>query len=130
MKTISEFMTPCPYVIDAAQTIDDALHQMEIHQVRHLPVAKAGELIGVLSKREVMTAHHLCSAMHFPAHCGDVCDKDPLIVSSNSMISPVALEMAERSLEYVLIADENDSVVGIFTTTDACRYIHYLTSTK
>ena len=36
--------------------------------------------------------------------------------------------MAEKRLDYVLVVDQHEHVVGIFTTTDACRYIYFLTS--
>lgn len=128
MRNISDFMTPCPLTIDAASTVDQAVHAMELQHCNHMPVVKEGELVGVISHREAKIIAAMSAAMQLSASVGDVCSKEPFIVSADSKISTIAYDMAEQGLDYVLVADSNEQVVGIFTTSDACRYIHYLTS--
>lgn len=123
-------MTPCPRTISTDASLDEAVKAMELHNIRNLPVTSNGELVGVLSEHEAKLVWALSEATSFHPTVGEVCEKDPYIVTSDALISSVAFEMAERQLQCVLIADQNDNVVGIFTTTDACRYIHYLTSEK
>lgn len=130
MKKISEFMTFCPRTISDDSSVEDAVKAMELHHIRHLPVTRNGELLGVLSEVGARVAKALSETTSSELTAGQVCEKDPFIVSSDALISPVALEMADRHIECVLVADDHDNVVGIFTTSDACRYIHYLTSEK
>ena len=130
MRRITDFMTRCPYTVSADASLDEAIKAMELHHIRHLPVARDGELVGVLTEHEARLVRALSEMTPFNPKVGEVCEKDPYIVASDALISPVALEMAERQIECVLVADEDENVVGIFTTSDACRYIHYLTSDK
>ncbi len=123
-------MTPCPRMIADTSPVDEAVKVMELQHIRHLPVTRNGELLGVLSEVEARLASVFATTKSAKLTAGEVCEKEPYIVSSDTLISSVALEMADRHIECVLVADEHDHVAGIFTTSDACRYIHYLTSEK
>lgn len=51
---ISEYMTPSPRTIEAAELVAKAAEIMVKHRVRHLPVTDEGRLIGFLSARDVV----------------------------------------------------------------------------
>ena len=45
--------------------------------------------------------------------------RDPLTVSSEMPLDEVAFEMSTRKVGSVIVNDENDELLGIFTVTDA-----------
>ena len=57
---VSDYMTPAPEVLGPDNELADAAHLMLALGIRHLPVVRGGQLLGVLSMRDVLDAeaHH------------------------------------------------------------------------
>jgi CBS domain-containing protein len=57
---VSDYMTPAPEVLGPDNELADAAHLMLELGIRHLPVVRSGQLLGVLSIRDVLDAevHH------------------------------------------------------------------------
>jgi CBS domain-containing protein len=57
---VSDYMTPAPEVLGPDSELADAAHLMLELGIRHLPVVRSGQLVGVLSMRDVLDAdvHH------------------------------------------------------------------------
>jgi len=53
---VSDYMTPTPEVLKPDNELADAAHLMLELGIRHLPVVRSGQLIGVLSMRDVLDA--------------------------------------------------------------------------
>ena len=53
---VSDYMTPAPEVLRPDSELADAAHLMLELGIRHLPVVRSGQLIGVLSMRDVLDA--------------------------------------------------------------------------
>jgi CBS domain-containing protein len=53
-KKVSMFMTPKPEVLSEDSTIAHALHSMSIGGYRHLPVVRNGQLVGILSAKDIL----------------------------------------------------------------------------
>jgi acetoin utilization protein AcuB len=51
--TIRQYMTPSPHTIGAEQTLTVASELMRKHKIRHLPVLRGGNVVGILSQRDV-----------------------------------------------------------------------------
>lgn len=126
---IRDVMTPCPYMINARASLDEAVRKMDSHSVRHLPVVEKGELMGVLSERDVRLSQFVCKATNYCPDVGETCVAELLIVKENQTASEVALQMAERKIDCALVCSEDETIVGIFTTTDACRLVSRLLPT-
>lgn len=120
---ISDVMTPCPYKIEAAATVTDAITKMELRNIRHLPVVEEGRMLGVITMREAELAVALGSGEQLVE---SVCSHKPLVVKAEEDLGAVTRKMAENKIECALVAGEDDSLQGIFTTTDACRLIHLI----
>ena len=53
---VSDYMTPAPEVLRPDSELVDAAHVMLELGIRHLPVVRSGQLLGVLSMRDVLDA--------------------------------------------------------------------------
>ena len=53
---VSDYMTPAPEVLRPDSELVDAAHVMLELGIRHLPVVRSGQLVGVLSMRDVLDA--------------------------------------------------------------------------
>lgn len=121
---IQKYMTTTPYAINAESTIEEAAKMMSKHSIRHLPVVVVeGKQYGVLSDRDVKFAQSMSGFDVRTAKVKDIYEELPYVTKPTTSISDVAAELAERKIGSALIVD-NGHLVGIFTTTDACRAIH------
>jgi len=120
---ISNCMTNCPHRITADTSLDEALESMQLKGIRHLPVVDDGELIGVLSERDAKLTIAVCQEKGFCPQVSEICQKEPHLVHSDDDLSAVTSEMAEKKMDYALVADDSGAVIGIFTTTDALRLV-------
>src|SRR5690606_27350487 len=53
---LAQAMTPFPYAIETDRPLADARAMMDRHDSHHLPVTEGGELVGVISDRDVEIA--------------------------------------------------------------------------
>ena len=117
--SVRQCMTPSPVSITVDQTIADAGEVMRKHAIRHLPVLKGGKIVGMLTERDLRLIEILE-------------DLDPkMIVAADAMgdvyaippetpLATVVAHMERERLDAAVIVD-GEQVVGVFTTTDACR---------
>jgi acetoin utilization protein AcuB len=127
---ISDVMTPCPYLLSAETKVDEALETMAIRGIRHLPVVKEGQLVGVLTERDAKLSQLMSEGSQIPLEAGAICSKNPYVVQSEDEVAQVAYDMAEGKTDCALVADPDGNFVGIFTSTDACRLIYMLLDTS
>ncbi len=118
LKTV---MTPFPFTIDSRDSVDDAVALMARENIRHLPVMTEGKLRGIVSDRDLKVATAM-QLKHPDAaiFVGDVCHEEPYCADLSQPLNEVVKEMARRHLGSVLVM-KNDTLAGIFTTTDACQ---------
>ncbi len=115
-------MQPFPYTVAVGSSLPQATALMREHSIRHLPVTEGGKIVGILSQRDIRLAQSLTKFIpdEGSVSVGEVCSRDPFVVDINQSLSLVLGEMAARHIGCALIT-KNDKLVGIFTTTDACR---------
>jgi CBS domain-containing protein len=53
---VEDYMTPAPEVLRPDSELADAAHLMLELGIRHLPIVRSGQLVGVLSIRDVLDA--------------------------------------------------------------------------
>ncbi len=125
---IKTVMTPFPFSIEAGEDIAEARRRMEEHGIRHLPVLVDGEPIGILSNRDLERAEAAMAVAGdpHPARVGDVCRFPAYAVQLDEPLDNVLIHMATERVGSALVL-RGERVVGIFTTTDACRlFAEYL----
>ena len=122
LPQILAFMTPFPYSIDIEAPLAEAHAFLRERRIRHLPVTRAGLLAGILTDRDIKLAlgPDLDSPPERELAVRDVYQPDSFIVEAGAPLQDVAQAMAERHVGSALVT-RGGKLVGIFTTTDACR---------
>ncbi|MBK6686284.1 MAG: CBS domain-containing protein [Deltaproteobacteria bacterium] len=113
-------MTPSPHSIGPGQTIAVALKLMRTHGVRHLPVLDGGNIIGLVSERELELVATLGATNPERAPVEQAMIPDPYWAEVDTPVAEVAAKMAERKLGSAVIT-RGGKLAGVFTTTDALR---------
>lgn len=116
---VEEFTTPDPITATEDMTIDDLSRLMQKHGIRHLPVVRNGAVVGVISDRDVRLVAGLTVPEKLQVQAADIMAADPLTVSAAAPLDEVALAMSEKKVGSVIVKDEDDQFLGIFTVTDA-----------
>lgn len=116
---VEEFTTPDPFTANENTSIDDLMSMMKEHGIRHLPVLGLGEgkVVGIISDRDIRLAYGLSEKMQLQA--SDIMSNDPVTVYAQTSLEDVAFEMSQKKIGSVIVNDENDNFLGIFTVTDA-----------
>ncbi len=118
---IEKVMTPMPHTINSTLPIQTAQQMMREHRVRHLPVQRAGHLVGILTDRDVKLATSFTHSGEIVVD--DVMTPDPYKVRPQAALDEVVFEMAEHKFGCAVVEQENGKVVGIFTATDGLRVL-------
>ncbi|MCO4793244.1 MAG: CBS domain-containing protein [Bacteriovoracaceae bacterium] len=114
---VSEFTTEDLMVVDIDSSIVEIYHMMKEKGIRHLPVVDGDKAVGIISDRDVRFCSHMDGAACLTAR--EIMSDDPFAVSKNTSLGRVAYEMSNRKVGSVLVFNDNGTLYGIFTTTDA-----------
>jgi acetoin utilization protein AcuB len=126
---IQKFMTTTPHTIGGEQPLAKAQAMMREHHIRHLPVLQGGKLIGVLTDRDVKLIESLVESDADKLQVADAMTEEPYTTAPDRPLDLVASEMAEHKYGSAIVV-QNNKVVGIFTTTDACMALAEVFATR
>lgn len=129
IPTIQKYMTTTPHTIGSDQTIAKAAAVMSEHHIRHLPVLRGGRLLGVLSDRDVKLIEGFRDVDATKTKVEEAMTEQPYTVEPDAPLDQVVSTMAEKKLGSAVIL-QNQKVVGIFTTVDACQALSELLQTR
>ena len=118
MHEIKNFMTQSPHAIGHDQSLKLAHERMVQWGMHHLPVLDGGELVGVLSERDIALLAAISPKRVEEATAEEAMSTEPYAVEPNSTIEAVTTHMAEHKLACAVVMDHH-KVVGVFTATDA-----------
>ena len=116
------FMTPFPHSIDVDAPLEDAHKLMRGRRFRHLPVISGGEIVGVLTDRDIklVLGPDFGSPDERELTVRDAYVERACIVPASTPVAKVARVMAQNRIGSAIVT-KHGKLVGIFTVTDACR---------
>lgn len=114
---VEEFTSPYVISISSQDTLDTALNLMQENGIRHLPVINDGDILGMISERDVLT--HMGKVWDKIMHVEDIMNSDILSVNANDNLGDVAFALSSQKKGSAVVLDDEGKVYGIFTTTDA-----------
>lgn len=117
---VRSFMTASPETIAGDLTLAQARDRMFQLGAHHLPVVDNGELVGVLSDRDISGAEVHGSDLE-RLSVRRVMSAVPFTCGPEAHLRAVAAEMAQHRHGSAIVVDPNHPghVLGVFTTTDA-----------
>lgn len=118
-------MSPSPHTVGRRQTAAFARDLMREHQIRHLPVLEGGKLVGVISDRDIRLLESFRDVQLDEVPVEEATTDDVYAVTPDTPLTEVAQRMAEHKYGSAVVV-EGHTVVGIFTTIDAMRFISEL----
>jgi CBS domain-containing protein len=128
---VSRFMTRNPTTVDPASSLIAAARIMEEQGFRHLPVQRNGELVGLISDRDVrlgtgtLTDQELDLLEGVPQRVEEVM-RSPVICVESDERGPVAASRMIEQKVGALPVPEDGRLVGIVTETNLVGAFHGL----
>jgi acetoin utilization protein AcuB len=119
---IQMHMTASPYSIGRDQPLSRAHALMREHQIRHLPVLEGGELVGVVTDRDLRLIESLRDVDAAQVSVQEAMASEVYAVKPDALLDEVVETMAKYKYGCAVVI-HNYQVVGIFTTVDACRVL-------
>jgi acetoin utilization protein AcuB len=125
--TAADAMTERPWTCLPTDSLVDAAKLMVDFEVRHLPVVDHGELVGMLSDRDLRTI--VGAPVRFietgdrALTVRDAMTRNPVTVRSDRPLRDVASELAEDSIGALPVVDPAGKLVGIISYVDALRWL-------
>lgn len=110
---VSQVMTRSPRTIDPEATLADARELMEKESCRHLPVVRDGDLVGVLTDRDVRER----PGFENQVRTGTAMSQPVVTASANDRVEVAARVMVDRRVGGLPVVDGNE-LVGMITYTD------------
>lgn len=126
---IEKFMSTSVHTIGSEQSLRKAEEVMREYRIRHLPVLEGGQLIGILSDRDIKLVESLKDVDPNEVTVSEACSQDMYTVSPKAPLNEVCAEMALHKYGSVLVID-NKKLVGIFTWVDALQALNELLATR
>ncbi len=125
MPHVGEYMTKNPQTVKDSDTLVSAHELMRKNKIRHLPVVRNEELVGILSLGDVDLMSSFRDIARGPVQMtvGEAMTPDPYCVTESAPLDAVVLSMAERKFGSVLVLDTAGKVAGIFTAVDGLKLL-------
>lgn len=124
MPQVGAAMTPFPFFVEPTDTADTIERMMDQYGIRHMPVQENGEVIGLVSERDL---HRLVNRALPQVDKAKVCAADimvvsPYVVDIHAPLADVVSEMARRRIGSALVAKKG-KLAGILSVTDVCTVL-------
>jgi CBS domain-containing protein len=133
-EPVSTIMTRHIHAVQIKDTLLDAMELVRKHNIRHVPVLKGKQLVGIISTNDL---HRLSFSDLIPGEedtdeavfdmltISQVMSHKPRVVKSHDTIYHVAEILSKEEFHALPVVSEKDEneLVGIVTTTDVIRYM-------
>jgi acetoin utilization protein AcuB len=116
---VGQYMTPTPHTVGTDQPMSLAHRLMREQHCRHLPVLRGGQVVGVVSDRDLHLVETLNGVDPDEVTVEEAMSESPYCVPSSEALDVVVAEMAKHKYGCTLVVDDGKAT-GIFTTVDVC----------
>jgi len=136
---VKNWMSKDVITIDVNESMTDATKKLKEHDIRMLPVTKRGELVGVITDRDLKRAsasnattlevHELLFLLS-KVKVGDIMTKSPITVPLDYTIGETAELLLENKISGVPVIKNGGQLSGVITEADIFRAMISLTGLK
>lgn len=129
IPTIQKYMTTTPHTVRPDLNLAAADKIMHENHIRHLPVLNGGQLVGLLSQRDIRLVESFKDVDIKQVQVVEAMSQDVFEISPSASLDEVVLTMAAKKYGSAVVT-QNSQVVGIFTTVDALQALAELLQTR
>jgi acetoin utilization protein AcuB len=136
---VKNWMSKPAITIDENESMNDAIKLLKNHDIKMLPVMRKGNLIGVITDRDLKRAS-ASDATSLEIHellyllsnikIKNIMTKDPVTVPPDYTIEETAEILLKHKISGVPVVDDYGIVVGVITQNDLFRIIMSLTGVE
>ena len=105
-----------PISIHASANIRMAAQTMSEHKVSSLLIIEQGELVGILTDRDLRT-RAVAQGLAYDTPVAHIMTRDPLVLDSGDYASEAVLKMMERNIHHLPVM-KNEQPIGVISTGD------------
>jgi CBS domain-containing protein len=116
-EPVTDYMTWVPQAVDAEQSVADARARMQFFRIGHLPVIDSGELVGVVSERELDALRGVEASHAKSMAIREFVRPQPCTVALEASIEDAIRNMVNMRSDCCVVLDGH-RMVGILTSTD------------
>ncbi len=136
---IKDWMTREPITITDETSMIKAIHLMKQHRFRRLPVLHQGQLVGMVTDRDLKEASpskattldvHELYYLLAELQVKEIMTRDPLSVSPDDTVERAAQLMLEHTISGLPVVDAGGQLVGIITQSDVFRAFMHITGIR
>jgi len=133
---VSNWMSKNVITVDVDASMQDAMKQMKEKDIRMLPVLKKGQLVGVVTDRDLKRASasdattldvHELLYLVSKIKVQNIMTKNPITVPQNFTVEETAEVLLRHKISGAPVVDQNGQLVGTITQTDLFRVLISLT---
>lgn len=133
---VSNWMSKNVTTVDVDASMQDAMKQMKEKDIRMLPVLKKGQLVGVVTDRDLKRASasdattldvHELLYLVSKIKVRNIMTKNPITVPQNFTVEETAEVLLRHKISGAPVVDQNGQLVGTITQTDLFRVLISLT---
>jgi CBS domain-containing protein len=117
-KTVEQYMSPHPIVVDAERAVADCAKLMDTHEIGAVGVTREGLLFGVLTDRDIVVRTVARDRDPRSVTAGDIASKHLITVDRGASLEDAAREMSVRGVRRLFVVDADGRPTGILTADD------------
>ncbi len=133
---VKNWMSKDVVSVDVNDSMHDAMKLMKENKIRMLPVLEEGELVGVITDRDIKRASasdattleiHELTYLMIRIKVMDIMNKNPITVRFDHTLEETAEVLLNNKISGVPVVGDKGGVVGIITQTDLFRALISMT---
>lgn len=115
---VDEYTTPSPIFVSPEDNLQKVKELLKKEGVRHMPVMKGNQVVGILSDRDVKLIES-CFEDISTLKVDFVMTPEPYTVSPATPLDEVVFTMSKEKIGSAIVQSPTEDYIGIFTSTDA-----------
>jgi CBS domain-containing protein len=125
---VVDVMTKNPLTVIASETVGQVDEMMSEHKIRQLPVVNCGELVGIVTDRDIRsflsgwrTESQEEREKALSTKVRDIMTTGPITLSPDDGLQDAVELLIDEKIGGIPVVDEVEGLVGIVTYVDALR---------
>ena len=119
---VEQLMTPYPVVVDVATPIAQCARLMDDRDIGALGVMREGQLVGVLTDRDIVVRAVARERDARDVTAGDIATSDVVSVGPDAPVEEAERRMVDRAVRRVFVVGDDGRALGILSLDDLVAF--------